>query len=315
MSLVVLAGSGSSSLVHDFRRVCVASRHKSSSRQRAPCTNGHSSFLVLPPTFDEYAQLRVSKTVVGIFGIALLVTGFSLTGLTCFVCRSRTFQADFVFLPSLTSCVLGFLTVFYCFIISSKFVWNVATLLIIAGSALGILVYAALFVQAQRKISAKRKVNEVINMRPEANSSSPGSSYHQPLYFENHFANMYPAARPKDSSPMPHPALTEEELIQQQMLMLLKNKAESQTNPSEHTSANAFNRIDFTPQDEPGFDFATSSNPPSYGRYTPVPRGQGLEYLQPWDGVWRGNGRPPQQQHYQDFASRERRRREIERGG
>ena len=70
-------------------------------------------FLMLPITFDSQAQLRMSKAALGIFAVALLTAGFSFTALLCFAVRNPLFQADAVFLPSLTACAIGLLTIFY----------------------------------------------------------------------------------------------------------------------------------------------------------------------------------------------------------
>lgn len=272
--------------------------------------------MILPATFDSDDQFRISQAALGIFSVALLAAGFCLDGLVCFACRNWIFQVECVYSPSLTSCIIGLLTVFYSFIISKRYVWNVAALLVTIGSALSIIVYAALLVLALRRIAALRKHGERLTpLVAQPNStSSPSLTYHHPTYFDNHLANMYPASRTAHAQ-VPHDPpeeLTEDDLMRQQMLMLLVNKPEAPISPD--PAASTFNRIDFNPMDEP-----ESAHPPQmsgpgyYGYYAPSTAGHssqqswGGSTLQPWDGVWRSGPLP-------NKAIREQRRREIEQG-
>ncbi|GAB7353182.1 hypothetical protein MBLNU459_g3710t1 [Dothideomycetes sp. NU459] len=272
-------------------------------------------FLMLPSTFDSNPQLRISKAALGIFGVALLTAGFSLTALMWFACPSRIFQADCVFLPSLTSCAIGLLTVFYCFIISSRFVWNVAALLTAVGAAVFAIVYAVLLIWTHRNIATARKDPnpEPVSLlrQPSINTAPVSPPWHEPTYYSNHVANMYPAAQPYSSQQQDRPVgppaeeLTEEDLMRQQMLMLLQTKPESPLTPE--PTMNSFNRIDFNIPNEEG-----PSHQPVYGYYAPQSAPSSRQNwqgrpLQPWDGVWRSDERRPS-----ETARREERRREIE---
>lgn len=312
------------------------------------------SFLILPTTFDTDAQLRVSKVALGIFGVALLAAGFLLTGLVCFACRNWIFQADCVFVPCLTSCTLGLLTVFYCFVTSKRYIWNLAAYLVVIGAAISMLIYAALLALSYRKIAAVRKnpVRDTIEIPlaerlPSLSLASPApSSYHDQMFFTNHYANMYPTARgvvpsdPKDQTAyadprvlqqQPQDAISEGDLLRQQMLMLLNTK-----HPSHHLNtdpaANTFNRIDFTPTDDDDDEIEQGSGTKYYGRQGPGFSRHSSQYswqgstLQPWDGVWRDPsassstmgtmGTTPAVVRREDSAARrEERRREIEQGG
>lgn len=270
-------------------------------------------FLILPSTFDSDAQLRVSKAALGIFGVALLTAGFSLTALVCFACRNESFQADCVLMPCLTSCILGLLSVFYCFIISKRYEWNVAALLVTIGAAVSIVVYAGLLIYTQRRIAALRKNPSPINIplaeQPGLNLASPGLTYHDQTYYNNHTQNMYPTSRPHSQHPrIPPEELSEEDLMRQQMLMLLVAKPQPQAYPD--SSANTFNRIDFTPTDD---EPPSLPAPGFYGYYAPSASRHSSQQswsqstLQPWDGIWRGPTIP-------NSVSREERRREIEQG-
>ena len=290
----------------------------------------HSRFLILPSTFDSDAKLRVSTSAVGIFGVALLTMGFSLSGLVCFACKDCVFRADRVFVPCLYSSLLGVLTVFYSFIVSSRHVWNVAALLVTVGSAVASIVYAALLVFTYRNVALARQRTGGVELMRQASSVSPGSTYHDPSYFANHQANMYPAARPRVQEQRIAPEeLGEDDLLRQQMLMLLINKPNT---PSGTTSAaDSFNHIDFTPLDEPDPTPLLASGADAYQGYS-APGGPGtVSYsishsltqsasssswqgrtLQPWDGIWRGDGIPPTRPDA--TMRREERRREIEQG-
>lgn len=270
---------------------------------------------MLPSTFDGDAQLRISKAALGIFSVALLTAGFSLTGLMWFACRSWIFQADCVFLPSMTSCALGLLTVFYSFIVSSRYVWNIASLLTAIGAAVFTVIYAVLLILTRRGIAFVRKnphPTDPISLLRRASVSGPDGispPWHEPSYYSNHLVNMYPAAQLSSTQPVA-PALeelTEEDLMHQQMLMLFHKQPESPMTPE--PTVNSFNRIDFnlSPEDD------HSLEPPAYGYYAPsaAPSSQQrllqTRRLQPWDGVWRVDERRPS-----ETARREERRREIE---
>lgn len=267
----------------------------------------------------------------GIFSVALLTAGFSLTGLLCFACRNWFFQADSVFTPALISCTLGLFTVFYSFAVSRKYVWNVVALLVTVGSSISIVVYATLLIWTFRRIAAVRKnAPESTSMSLLGQPQNPltqglSTSYHDPSYFDNHLANMYPAARPTQTQEprIPPDDITEEDHLRQQMLMLLTTKPEPQSGGS--SGANTFNRIEF-PLDEPEpprprvSPSMQSPGPPAYhgyhGYYAPSASrhssqqsSQGTPAMPPWDGIWRGGG------DVTDLATREERRRQIEQGG
>lgn len=289
------------------------------------------SFLILPCTFDIDPQLRVSQTALGIFSVALLTAGFSLTGLLCFACRNWFFQADSVFTPALVSCTLGLFTVFFSFAFSRKYVWNVVALLVTVGSSISIVVYATLLIWTFRRIAAVRKnAPEATSMSLLGQPQNPltqglSTSYHDPSYFDNHLANMYPAARPTQTqeSRSPPDEITEEDHLRQQMLMLLTTRPEPPSGGS--SGANTFNRIEFSPLDEPepprhrASSTLQSPGPPAYhgyhGYYAPSASRQssqqswqGTPAMPPWDGIWRGGG------DVIDLATREERRRQIEQG-
>ena len=228
-------------------------------------------FLILPATFDTDPLLRVSKAVLGIFSVALLTAGFSFTGLLCFAVRNPLFQADSIFLPALTSCALGLLTIFYDFLISSRYVWNTPALLLTIAASLSTITYGVLLIYTQRKISSikSRGAHAPLNLqgaRPASLNSDAASAmnynYQAPGYYENYIANMFPASTrqmPQGSPGGYDPNnITEEEMQRQQMLMLLLHREQPPTpDPSQSTF-----HLDWQPGEQ-------EDGAPAHGFYAP----------------------------------------------
>lgn len=286
---------------------------------------------MLPGTFIEDKELRVSETFIGIFAIAILAAGFAFTGLLSFAVRNALFQSDAIYLPSLISCFVGFLTIFYDFLINSRYTWNTPAFLTVIAASLSTIIYGALFFWTRRKIRKMRSQTPNMNMQsvPLQGESVNGSGnplWQDAAYYENYVRNMFPASANQPSPVQQHGydpnTITEEEMMRQQMLMLLLQKDQPNTpNPSESTF-----RIDWQGQDheDPG---------PAHGYYAPnsAVSSQSSAYpltaisrqftndLRPWDGVWRGPGPAPPQANLGGHVVspvtdlREARRRQIER--
>ncbi|KAK5128180.1 hypothetical protein LTR08_004084 [Meristemomyces frigidus] len=294
-------------------------------------------YLMLPATFDHDPLLRVSKSVLGICAVALLTAGFSFTALLCFAVRNPLFQAESVFLPSLISCTLGLFTVFYDFLISSRFVWNTPALLLTIAASISTVVYGGLLIFTHRKANAVNTRPSSISVplrptRPMSMNSASGA-WQDSGYYENYLRNMYPASahQPQPMGYDPN-SITEEEMQRQQMLMLLLHKEQPATpDPSQSTF-----HIDWQggqePDDAPphGYYAPPAAVPQSAYPQTAYPSQSGFSGIsrqwttdsRPWDGVWRG---PPARgqatvsatDQWQRDSSRERReerRREIEMG-
>ena len=294
---------------------------------------------MLPATFDDDSKLKVSKQVIGILAVVVLTVGFSLTALLTFVLRNPLFQADAIFLPSLISCALGLLTIFYNFLTSSRYVWNIPALLLVVASAVSTIVYCGLLIYTHRKIRIVRSqhltpFSSMMPLPPETSRETLVSRWQDPGYYENYVRNMFPssARRPAPNAGYDPNSITEDEMQRQQMLMLL-----FQQNQAPGTDANSSTfHIDWQGQDQEdsapaqGF-YAPNSNANSIGSswsgcpLTGHSRQGTTDGLRPWDGVWRnpepapassrGRGtsaqwsaRPTSQEH------REQRRREIESG-
>lgn len=294
---------------------------------------------MLPITFLEDDKLRLNKTAVGIFAVAILTAGFSLTGLMTFAVRNPLFQADSLFMPSLIACVLGLLTIGYNFLISTRYVWNTPAFLLIAAAAVGSVVYGALLLYTHRRVTKMRsrgKNIQRISALQRENSvkhsiNSERTLYQDAQYYDNYVRNMFPTSAHAPSQPAegydPN-SITEEEMQRQQMLMLLLQRNPS---PSQDPSGGTY-RIDWQGRDEE----LASSPAPHHSHFAPPQHPSAMsslsrhlsgQSLQPWDGVWRspapmqrGRGPGPAQEYQyrgsrpRSATEREQRRREIELG-
>ena len=293
-------------------------------------------FLMLPATFDSEAHLRVSKLVVGIFAVAILTAGFCLTILLTFAARNPIFQADSIYLPALTSCAFGLLTIFYNFLIKSSSVWNTPALLSIVAASVSTIAYAGLLIWTYRQISSvKARGPPILPPQPEElsrDTSHTHSRWQDPAYYDNYIQNMFPAsAHPQQPTAYNPNSISEEEMQRQQMLMLLLHRDQG---PSPDATQSTFH-IDWQSQDQ-------DESAPQRGYYAPHSASTASsaypltavsaqwpppQQLRPWDGVWRspapvispdherGRGQSEQwRSRERSQELREERRREIEMG-
>ncbi|CAD0086558.1 unnamed protein product, partial [Aureobasidium mustum] len=269
--------------------------------------DGFMSFLVIPSIFDSEPQLRISKTILGGFGIGLLALGFSLAALSSFCSRSWSFSAEHVFIPCIFACLIGFLNVPYCFIISTRFQWNVAAMTTTIGAAATAFLFTILYFFARRRlIRSKAEQNthsDDINLLRRPSNASASGSYHTQSYFANHFANMYPAARTPPAmaavTPPDEQPLNDSELQRRRMSDLL-HKPEPQISPA----TSPFNRIDFN---------VDETESPLNGYYAPT-SGNHLATQSLDDPSWRSRNASWVTNDSRRNSSREERRREIEMG-
>jgi len=244
-------------------------------------------FLILTSQYDSDSQLRVNASFLAIFAVALITAGIALTGLTCYGVRNWLFHADAVFLPATSSCAIGLLTVFYCFLISSRYVWNTGALLHTIAAAVSTLVYGCLLVWTYRRISILKNSPTAAHiplsstaympggLTAYSSPSGPNAPVSDPAYYNNFVANMYPGARvvpvgnhsdPQTSADLaptfPPPltvnnVLSEEEATRQQMLVLLLDKNGNAITPQ--PAHNSSYRIDWN--DTQGDDDREPLNP------------------------------------------------------
>ena len=241
-------------------------------------------FLILTSQYDSDSQLRISSSSLAVFAVALITAGIALTGLTCYGVRNWLFHADAVFLPATSSCAIGLLTVFYCFLISSRYVWNTGALLHTIAAAVSTLAYGCLLVWTHRRISFLKHSPTAAHIPLESPAYLPGGStsytspngpISDPAYYNNFVANMYPGARTvpvgnastiqtsadlAPTFPLPPTAnnlLSEEEATRQQMLILLLDKNGNAITPQ--PAHNSSYRIDWN--DTQGDDDREPLNP------------------------------------------------------
>ncbi len=305
----------------------------STSLEMDGCVADDVRFLMLPATFEHDPESRISKQVIGIFAAAILAGGFSFTGLLTFAVRNPPFQAEAVFLPGLTSCAVGLLTVIYSFLISKRYYWNIPAYLSAIIAALGIVGYGGLMLYTYRKIGRGRRSRQgappsMPPLQPEESTEALVPRYQDPGYYDNYIRNMFPSST---NSPAQPPAgynpdsITEEEMQRQQMLMLLL-----QQNPSTTPDASQSTfRIDWQGQDQEQDDRTPVSG--SYGGATNSSGSGSSVYplsgitrrftdqtMQPWDGVWRdpmpASMQAPGRAQMSGWDAREERRRQIESG-
>lgn len=189
-------------------------------------------YLIIPALYDSDPKLRFSKGVLSIFVVALMTAGYSFTALLCFACRDEIFQAEAIFLPSLASSALGFLTILYNFASSKRFVWNTAAIVSIVLAASSSVIYGILLWWTHRRI---------VRIRAQTNTRS-NNMWSDTAFYSNFIANMYPSAR----TPTEGPPLTEDDLVNHQMATLLMK---ADPGPSPDASQSTF-RIDLPEDNE-----------------------------------------------------------------
>ncbi|KAK6007035.1 hypothetical protein QM012_006043 [Aureobasidium pullulans] len=264
-------------------------------------------FLVVPSIFDSAPQLRISKTILRGFGIGLLALGFSLAAISSFCSRSWAFSAEHVFMPCIFACLIGFSNVPYCFLISTRFQWNIAAMTTTIGAATTAFLFTVLYFFARRRLARSRHqqntYSDDINLLHRPSNASASVSYHTQGYFANHFANMYPAARtPPAMVAVTQPdgqPLNDSELQRRRMSDLL-HKPEPQISPA----TSPFNRIDFV---------VDETESPLNGYYAPT-GGSHLASHSLDDPSWRSRNTSWVTNDTRRNSSREERRREIEMG-
>lgn len=84
---------------------------------------------MLPDTYDDIPGFRVSKTFLAVFAIALITIGMCFVVLLMMAVRNWAFRAECLLLPVFSACLIGTLTIFYSFIIQSRYIWNIAGIL------------------------------------------------------------------------------------------------------------------------------------------------------------------------------------------
>jgi len=264
-------------------------------------------YLILPGLYAKDAQLRFTEAVLSVFVVALLTAGYSFTALLCFACRNDRFQADGVFLPALTSSVLGLVSIAYNFLSSRAYNWGTAAISGTGISTFSTLLYSVLLLWKYRRMAkAKEHVEQRSNLWSEQS------------YYSNFVTNMYPTAT-RSPSQLYEPPYTEEDRVKQQMALLL-HKSDARPSPD----INSTFRIDL-PEDREQQERVLNSQelvgtPAQAHRNRTDGQPDGLGENQAWQH-WQGRGRSTIRASSSGGASshsrnlsREERRREIELG-
>lgn len=280
---------------------------------------------MLPPTFEKEPSLRVGQAVIGIFAVALLSAGFSLTALACFAAQNHLFNAKNVLFPALVSCALGLLTIFYDFLVFNRYKWTIPALLAVVVAGVSTIVYAGLLFHSERKLALLNRRHQLNSQYMDPHTQGMHGDHlatypqNSPCY-ENYNRNMFPTAftggvrHPVPAAEGYSPSsLTEEEMQRQQLLMLLLPREQPVTSEN---SAGTF-RIEWQGNEEEqqghigyrspmiGTPSGTDDQAPINGFYAPrnesvsttqtplsaYPGGGTFrtwaQELRPWDGVWR----------------------------
>jgi hypothetical protein len=186
-------------------------------------------FLVLPTTFDKDPQLRMTSGVITIMIVALLTGGYSLTVLLWFACPSIIFRLEYILIPSTSCSIFGFLSTAWALATSGRYSVSlpscpVTISLTLASTA----IYGGLAVITMRRIKLITQTNSWESHRSWLDSGyyTPYASSTRPLASQS-VASERGSVYYQQASP---PALTEEEMVNQQMATLL-TKADSRPNP------------------------------------------------------------------------------------
>jgi hypothetical protein len=271
-----------------------------------------AGYLILPGLYaKDSTQLKFSQAVLTVFVVALLTAGYSFTALLCFACRDERFQAEGIFLPALTSSILGLVSIAYNFLSSRAYHWGNSAVSGTVLSTTATLIYAILLLWTYRRI---RKLKE---------KAGPRQLWSNESYYSNFVQNMYPTATQPPTMP-PEAAISEDDRVNQQMALLL---IKSDQRPSPDANSATF-RIDLPEDIEQQERHARSQElvgtpgqaHTDWNRSRANSRPDSLSEQQAWER-WQERGRTTdrpassdQRSNHSRGLSREERRREIELG-
>jgi hypothetical protein len=245
---VVLAVNCASEQFHGSWRVCLdlSSPHNDAA-------NGHFTcrYLVLTSTFDTEPTLRFGRAVLSIIIISLLTGGYSLTLLLWFACPSLLFRRDSIFTPTASVSAFSFLASLYLLASSSRYSFAPASCgVTLALTSISATLYGTLAYFTSRRVRQitrqKENMKQAMDWRaltgtPSvysgiSDSASNTGTWMEPAYYQNFVANMHPTARSPHQSfdattappliGMGSPPLTEDDMVNQKLAMLLKKNPE-----------------------------------------------------------------------------------------
>ena len=112
-----------------------------------------SSFLIFPSAFKQTSSVTISAKSATIAAVILLVFGYVLSLVTSLTCRSWIFQLDIIFVPCLSSSVLGLINVLYSLSTHEKTIqWTSSSTVALVLSITSTLTYTTVALLTFRKI-------------------------------------------------------------------------------------------------------------------------------------------------------------------
>ena len=116
-----------------------------------------SSFLVFPSAFKQNSPLTISSKSATVAAIVLLVLGYAISVVTSVICRSWIFQLDIIFVPCLSSSILGLINVLYSLSTHDKSLqWTPSSIVALVLSIISSLTYTIIALLTFRKIHIVR---------------------------------------------------------------------------------------------------------------------------------------------------------------
>ena len=116
-----------------------------------------SSFLIFPSAFKQNSSLSISSKSATIAALVLIILGYVLSLVTSLICRSWIFQFDIIFMPCLSSSVLGLINVLYSLSTREKSLqWTSSSSVALVLSVISTLTYTTIALLTFRKIHIVR---------------------------------------------------------------------------------------------------------------------------------------------------------------
>ena len=112
-----------------------------------------SSFLIFPSAFKQETTLTISSKAAIVAAVILLVLGYALSLITSFICHSWIFQLDIIFIPCLSSSILGLINVLYSLSThDNSLQWTPASIVALVLSIISSVTYTIAALLTFRKI-------------------------------------------------------------------------------------------------------------------------------------------------------------------
>lgn len=114
-------------------------------------------FLIFPSAFKQNSSLTISSKSATIAAVILLVLGYILSLVTSLICHAWMFQLDIIFVPCLSSSILGLINILYTLSTHDKTLqWTSSSIVALVLSIISILTYTTVALLTFRKIHIVR---------------------------------------------------------------------------------------------------------------------------------------------------------------